>query len=87
MTWKQNFPRLDRMGAAQVFIGPPFHTLPLAEYIDYPAFSVFFNVTQPTWANASQISWTLDMSQRASHPTDSEFWVPDIPTVQARAPY
>lgn len=69
---------------AQVFIGPPFHTLPLAQYIDYPSFSVFFNVTEPTWGDPSQIAWTLDLAQRATHPTDSQFWVPDIPNIQAR---
>ncbi|KAK9833275.1 hypothetical protein WJX81_001939 [Elliptochloris bilobata] len=69
-------------GCIPVFVGPPFHTLPLAEYIDYAGFSVFFNVTRPTWANASQIAWTLDMAKRASHPTDSQFWVPDIPNIQ-----
>ena len=67
-----------------MFIGPPFHTLPLAQYIDYPSFSVFFNVTEPTWGDPSQIAWTLDLAQRASHPTDSQFWVPDIPNIQAR---
>lgn len=67
-----------------MFIGPPFHTLPLAQYIDYPSFSVFFNVTEPTWGDPSQIAWTLDLGQRASHPTDSQFWVPDIPNIQAR---
>jgi len=69
---------------AQVFIGPPFHSLPLAEYVYYASFSVFFNVTQPTWAEPSQIKWSLDMSERALHPTDSDFWVPDIADIQTR---
>ena len=75
---------LNAAARAQVFIGPPFHTLPLAQYIDFPSFSVFFNVTEPTWGDPSQIAWTLDLGQRASHPTDSQFWVPDIPNIQAR---
>jgi hypothetical protein len=52
--------------------------------VDYAAFSVFFNVTQPTWAEPSQIKWSLDLSERALHPTDSDFWVPDIADIQAR---
>ena len=80
----QRTPCRTAAARAQVFIGPPFHTLPLAQYIDYPAFSVFFNVTEPMWGDPSQIAWTLDLGQRASHPTDSQFWVPDIPNIQAR---
>ncbi|GAB4814865.1 hypothetical protein N2152v2_001911 [Parachlorella kessleri] len=35
-------------GCIPVFIGPPFHTLPLAADIDYPSFSVFVNMTNTT---------------------------------------
>ena len=40
-------------GCVPVFIGPPFHTLPLAQFVDYSAMSLFFNISRPTWLNDS----------------------------------
>lgn len=40
-------------GCIPVFIGSPFHTLPLASHINYAAMGVFINVSQSTWIDDS----------------------------------
>jgi len=40
-------------GCVPVFIGPPFHTLPLAQFVDYSTMGIFFNISSPTWLNDS----------------------------------
>lgn len=42
----------------QVFIGPPFHTLPLAKHVDYASMGVFIEVQDTSlWINRSSINW------------------------------
>jgi hypothetical protein len=36
-------------GCVPVFLGPPFHTLPLAQDIDWPAVGVFINISDSGW--------------------------------------
>lgn len=36
-------------GCIPVFIGPPFSSMPLAEYVDYAATSIFIHVRTKTW--------------------------------------
>lgn len=40
-------------GCIPVFLGPPFHTLPLAQYVNYAQMGIFFNISQPVWVNES----------------------------------
>jgi hypothetical protein len=41
-----------------VFVGAPFHTLPLAGDVDYSSFALFVNVSDTTpWVNASSPKW------------------------------
>ncbi|PRW51030.1 Dihydrolipoyllysine-residue acetyltransferase component of pyruvate dehydrogenase complex [Chlorella sorokiniana] len=45
-------------GCIPVFIGEPFHSLPLASDVDYKSFAVFINVTDTSsWVNASSPKW------------------------------
>lgn len=37
------------MGCIPVFIGPPFHALPFAEYVDYNSIGYFFQIKQASW--------------------------------------
>lgn len=41
-----------------MFVGEPFHTLPLAADVDYKSFALFVNVTDSSrWVNASSPKW------------------------------
>ncbi len=41
-----------------MFVGAPFHTLPLAGDVDYKSFALFVNVTDTTsWVNTSSPKW------------------------------
>ena len=40
-------------GCIPVFLGPPFHSLPLAPQVDYAGMAIFMNLTQATWINDS----------------------------------
>lgn len=40
-------------GCIPVFFGPPFHTLPLAQYVKYADIGIFFNISQSVWVNES----------------------------------
>jgi hypothetical protein len=69
-------------GCIPVFYGPPFHTVPLGTDVDYRTFAVAFNLTEPQiWNTGMRYSWKLDMNERANErgPTDSRFWIPDVP--------
>ena len=44
-------------GCIPVFIGPPFHTLPLSQFVDYASLAVFINISRPTWVNDSSPSY------------------------------
>ncbi|KAL4442429.1 hypothetical protein ABPG77_005013 [Micractinium sp. CCAP 211/92] len=45
-------------GCIPVFVGEPFHTLPLAADVDYKSFALFVNVTDSSrWVNASSPKW------------------------------
>ena len=71
-------------GCIPVFFGPPFHTMPLTQQVDYHSFALFFNLTEPQpWNSNQTVRWKLDMSQRSvGGPTDSSFWVPDVPDIE-----
>lgn len=76
-----------------VFVGPPFHTLPFSEIVDYRAFSVFINVSSANVFLAgekagqpSNYRWHLPAGPTSDrggngHPGwlgQSEWWAPDI---------
>ena len=43
-------------GCIPVFFGPPFHSLPLASFVDYRGMAVFISIDQVTWMNDSSSS-------------------------------
>ncbi len=69
-----------------VFVGPPFHTLPLTEVVDYASFAVFLNITSnninlsgDNKGKASNYMWKLDSSQpKPVSASQSQWWVPDV---------
>eukprot|EP00884_Botryococcus_braunii_P004792 jgi/Botrbrau1/14313/Bobra.0287s0006.1 len=78
----RRLPEAVLTGCIPVFYGPPFHTIPLGDDLDYRKFSLAFNLTEPqVWNKNLRVSWTLDMKERANErgPTDSRFWIPDVP--------
>ena len=42
----------------QVFVGPPFHAVPLARYVDYASMAIFVSVDDTDlWINRTSIRW------------------------------
>lgn len=50
------------MGCIPVFVGPPFHAMPLEQEVDYQRSAVFINVTNSK-------SWLGDMLMATAFPT------------------
>lgn len=51
-------PSLSSTGCIPVFVGEPFHSLPLASDVDYASFALFLNVTDASaWLNATSPKW------------------------------
>ena len=69
-----------------VFVGPPFHSLPLAHVVDYASFAVFLNVTSNAVFLTGELQgqprdymWNVDIARpRPTSPSQSEWWVPDV---------
>ena len=54
-------------GCVPVFVGPPFHTLPLAKDIDWLGMGVFIEVAQRPWV----------LAEREKDRRELELWAPD----------
>lgn len=51
-------PACPPAGCIPVFVGEPFHTLPLAGDVDYKSFALFVNVSDNSpWVNTSSPKW------------------------------
>eukprot|EP00884_Botryococcus_braunii_P001170 jgi/Botrbrau1/11053/Bobra.92_2s0024.1 len=75
----RRLPEAVMTGCIPVFVGPPYHTMPLTNALDYSKFALFFNVTgEASWNVNQTIRWELDLALRCPAPTFSEFWVPDM---------
>lgn len=49
------------MGCIPVFVGPPFHALPLGRYVDYNSIGYFFHVKHANWDFQSADAQNVDM--------------------------
>lgn len=64
-------------GCIPVFIGPPYHSTPIAYDIDWPALGLFFNISQyRAWMNDT-FTWHLEPNTRAVDGQDSRWWITD----------
>ncbi|BDA47928.1 probable arabinosyltransferase ARAD2 [Coccomyxa sp. Obi] len=71
-------------GCIPVFLGAPFHTLPLAHLINYPAIGVFMNATiapLPWWPKREGLTfkWALTARAGMEDRTHSRWWYPEVP--------
>ncbi|KAK9834881.1 hypothetical protein WJX81_006129 [Elliptochloris bilobata] len=78
----RRLPEAVMAGCVPVFLGPPFHSMPLVNQVDYTKFALFFNHTEPHWLAevAGGVQWALDPAgPHPDHPTDAHWWVPGLP--------
>lgn len=49
-------------GCIPVFIGPPWHSLPFFQELEYPTFSLFYHVANyGQWVDQSSAGWIIDL--------------------------
>lgn len=66
-------------GCIPVFPGPPYHSMPFSNHIDWQAAGVFFNITDYTPWTDETLEFSLSSSIRAVSPNEARWWVPDAP--------
>lgn len=66
-------------GCVPVFPGPPYHSMPFSEHIDWRAAGVFFNVSDYTPWSDEKLEFRLSPTVRSFHETEARWWVPDAP--------
>ena len=54
--------------------------------MDYSKFALFFQLNNTPWADTITVHWKVEDGKRPHHPTDSEWWVPDIENIQVGPP-
>lgn len=77
-------------GCIPVFIGPPFHTLPLSMDIDYPGMSIFINITQQPWIDrTSSLHYRNDIVRNVwpLEITESEAQLTNLPSLSDVVPF
>ena len=66
-------------GCIPVFIGPPYHNMPLSEYADYKATSIFLHVEEMAeLAKDRAVLERPDENSSAVNLFDSRWWIPSI---------
>ena len=73
-------------GCIPVFPGPPYHSMPFSEQIDWRAAGVFFNITDYTPWSDEKLEFKLSPDSRSIHETEARWWVPDAPVLEALVP-
>ena len=60
-----------------MFVGPPFHSTPFSQDINYLHASVVFNITNTgDWLKEAP-DWTVSHIGKAREPQDATWWLPD----------
>ena len=57
----------------QVFFGPPYHSMPFSEKVNYAEVGVFFNSTDYKDWLIKDFQWKLDPNIRAEHETEARW--------------
>ncbi len=70
-------------GCVPVFPGPPYHSMPFSEHVDWRQAGVFFNVTDYKPWSDEQLEFWLSPTERSTHETQARWWVPDAPVHDA----
>lgn len=65
-------------GCIPVFVGPPYASMPLADHVDYKAFSVFFNVSNYHGWLQDKMEWEIHPSIRPYHVLNPWTWIPEV---------
>ena len=72
--------RLSEMlgvGCIPVFLGPPFHSTPIAYAVDWPSMAIFINITEHSGWMEDIFRWSISTSERALHGQDARWWITD----------
>lgn len=73
-------------GCIPVFPGPPYHSLPFSEHVDWRAAGVFFNISDYKPWSDENLEFFLSPSVRSVHETEARWWVPDAPVHESFIP-
>ena len=66
-----------RAGCIPVFIGPPYHSTPIAYDVDWPAMSIFFNISHYHEWMDDNFPWHLKPNSAATDGQDATWWITD----------
>jgi hypothetical protein len=66
-------------GCIPVWIGPPWHTVPLAGQLDYSKFALFIHIKHQTYMDSVPID-ALEVPSKQRHKTDPRWWTLDYKT-------
>lgn len=58
--------------------GPPYATMPMAEDVDYRAFSVFVNITDYSGWLQDRMEWEIHPTIRPYHVLNPWTWLPEV---------
>ena len=61
-----------------VFAGPPYATMPMAEDVDYRSFSVFINITDYSGWLQDRMEWEIHPTIRPYHVLNPWTWLPEV---------
>ena len=66
-------------GCIPVFVGPPYHNMPLSDFVDYRAASIFLNVEEMAeFSKPGQILEEPDHNRAPDNFLDWHWWIPSI---------
>ena len=63
---------------ALLLAGPPYATMPMAEDVDYRAFSVFINITDYSGWLQDRMEWEIHSTIRPYHVLNPWTWLPEV---------
>ena len=63
---------------ALLLAGPPYATMPMAEDVDYRAFSVFINITDYSGWLQDRMEWEIHPTIRPYHVLNPWTWLPEV---------
>ena len=64
-------------GCVPIFPGPPYHSMPFSEYIDWPTAGIFYNITDYKPWSDEKLQFHLSQTIRSLSPNEARWWVPD----------
>ena len=75
---------LPMLSYALLLAGPPYATMPMAEDVDYRAFSVFINITEYSGWLQDRMEWEIHPTIRPYHVLNPWTWLPEVGTLKSK---